>query len=177
MMRNNKTRKIVFIALLVAQAIILNYFESILGLNLGIPGAKLGLANIVTLISIYTLSFKNSLLIVITRSVLIAAMIGSFYTLLYSLSGGILSLIVMFLLVYLSKEKISIFAVSILGAISHNVGQLFMASLVISNAKIFVYLPFLIIIAVPTGLAIAITSKGLLKYLIKNDFVFNKEME
>lgn len=172
-MRNNKTRKIVFIALLVSQAIILNYFESILGLNLGIPGAKLGLANIITLLSIYTLSYKSSLLIVITRSVLIAAMFGSLYTLAYSLAGGILSLTVMFLLVYLSKQKVSIFAVSILGAISHNVGQLFMASLVISNVKIFVYLPFLVLIAVPTGLAIALTSKGVLKYLVKNNFVFN----
>ena len=83
----------------------------------------------------------------------------------------------MFLLVYLSKQQISIFAVSILGAISHNIGQLFMASLVISNVKIFVYLPFLVLIAIPTGLAIGLTSKGVLKHLVKNNFVFNKRTE
>ncbi len=167
-----KTRRLVFIALLIAQAIILNYVETILGFNLGIPGAKLGLANIITLIALFTLPFKDVVFVVFVRNMLVSAMFGSLYVFIYSICGGLLSLFAMYLLLKVSKKRISIFAVSISGAIAHNIGQLLVASFVISSLKIMVYLPFLVLIAIPTGLAIGIASKTLLKYLKRSNFIF-----
>lgn len=169
-----KTRKLVYISLLVAQAIILNYIErAFIPLNTGIPGAKLGLANIITLISLNTLSLKSTFLVILARTALSASMFGNVSGFIYALSGAVLSFLVMTLL--LKSKRVSLLTISIIGAISHNIGQLISAAIFIENSKIFIYLPFLVLIAIPTGLFIGVVSKGLLKYLYKTDLYFKEK--
>ena len=174
----NKTRKMTYISILIAQALVLGFIERQIPLPAfltGIPGAKIGLANIVTLIGIFTLSKRDVSFIVITRVLLSSILFSSISSFLYAISGGILSMIVMMLLYDRFKESISMMTISIIGAIFHNLGQLFMAFLVISNANIFAYLPYLILLAVPTSLLIGYVSKFLLDYLKRHRFIFAVE--
>ncbi|OPL09223.1 MAG: hypothetical protein AVO33_07100 [delta proteobacterium ML8_F1] len=158
-----QTNKTALIGVLIAQAMILGFIERLIPLNFVVPGAKLGLANIVTLVSLYLLTFKETGLVLIGRILLLGFLFGSLSSLLYSLSGGILALIIMGILI--KGEALGIIGISILGAVSHNVGQLMMAALVIENFNIMYYLPLLLVFAVPTGIVVGTTSKLLLKYL------------
>ncbi|MFD3158344.1 Gx transporter family protein [Haloimpatiens sp. FM7330] len=161
----SKTQKMIFIALLVAQAIVLNVIERMIPLNFTIPGAKLGLANIITLTCIYLFSFKETLAIIILRTVLGSLLAGSLSSFLYSISGALLSFIVMYFLILISKEKISTIGISVFGGVFHNIGQLTVAMIIIENANIFYYLPILMITGVATGVAVGICTKYLLVYL------------
>lgn len=167
------TRKLVFISLLVTQAMVLNYIER--PLEIGIPGAKLGLANIITLISLYTLDLKTTLVIIFARTTLSAAMFGNFTGYIFALSGGLVSFFVMALLIKFFNKKISLIFLSIMGAMSHNIGQLATAALSVENYKIIIYLPVLILVAIPTGLFVGICSKGLLSYLYRTDLFFKEK--
>lgn len=162
-----KTQKIIFIALLVSQAMVLSFIERMIPLNFSIPGAKLGLANIVTLTAIYLFSFRESLFIVILRTIMTTFIIGSFSSFLYSFSGALLSFLVMYMLTSVSSEKISAIGISIAGGVFHNLGQLLMAAFIIRNIKIVYYLPFLMLTGVVTGFIVGISVKHLLGYLGK----------
>ncbi len=170
-MKSN-TKKLVFLSLLVAQAMVLSWLESMIPFTPGIPGAKLGLANIVTLIALSTLDFKSCLTIVLMRTTLTSFLFGTVSSLLYSLSGGLLSLVVMALILKFLPKSFSLMAVSIIGAIAHNLGQLLMAALVIENINILYYLPFLMLLAIPTGLFVGIVTRYLLPYLKRFGFQF-----
>ena len=160
-----KTKKLVYIALLVAQALVLHIVEGMLPINLGIPGTKLGLANIITLVSIYLFSFKDCLSIVILRTALANFLAGSLSSFLFSISGGILSLIAMYVIQKIGKEDISVTGVSIFGAVFHNIGQVLIASMIIQNLRITVYLPFLMFSAIGTGFFVGIVVRFLLRYI------------
>ena len=170
-MKSN-TRKLVFLSLLVAQAMVLSWLESMIPFTPGIPGAKLGLANIVTLIALSTMDFKSSFTVVVMRTTLTSFLFGTVSALLYSLSGGLLSLIVMALVLKILPNSFSLMAVSIIGAIAHNLGQLLMAALVIENLNILYYLPFLMLLAIPTGLFVGIVTRYLLPYLKRFGYQF-----
>jgi heptaprenyl diphosphate synthase len=163
----NKVKKLILISLLVSQAMVLSFIESMIPLNFSVPGAKLGLANIVTLTSLYLFSFKETLLIIVLRTVMTAFISGSFSMFLYSISGALLSFLVMYLLIHTIPEKVSTIGVSIVGAIFHNLGQLAMAALVIQNIKIVLYLPFLMVAGIATGCIVGASVKYLMKYLKK----------
>lgn len=166
-----KTRMLVLISVLVAQGMILGFIEKMLPLPFIMPGAKLGLANIVTLTAIYLLSFRQSFAVVVLRVVLTAVTFGSLSSFLYSLGGGILSLFAMALLFWLFKDKINLITVSIVGAVAHNLGQLLVASMILESAYILTYLPFLMIIAIPTGIFVGIVARFLINYLKKTRFI------
>lgn len=168
------TRKLVYISMLVAQAMILSYVESLLP-AIPIQGAKLGLANIATLLALSTLSFKESLLIVIARTFLSSFMFGNMTVLIYSLTGGIFSLIAMYVTLKLSNNNFSLIAVSIIGAVFHNAGQLTVAVLILQNKNVFLLWPYLLLVAIPTGIFIGIASNYLLKYLLKGNFNFKNK--
>ncbi len=160
--------------MLVAQAMILSYVESLLP-AIPIQGAKLGLANIATLLALSTLSFKESLLIVIARTFLSSFMFGNMTVLIYSLTGGIFSLIAMYVTLKLSNNNFSLIAVSIIGAVFHNAGQLTVAVLILQNKNVFLLWPYLLLVAIPTGIFIGIASNYLLKYLLKGNFNFKNK--
>lgn len=92
------TKKITYLALLTAIAIILGYLENFIPFNLAIPGAKIGLANIITIIALYKYGFKNALCITLLRIFIVAITFTNLYMFLYSLTGALFSLIVMSLL-------------------------------------------------------------------------------
>ena len=152
-------------AMLVALAMIFSYVESLIPINFGVPGMKLGVANLVPVTGIYFLALPEVLLVVIMRVLLIGFLFGNGMSIIYSLAGGILSVLVMELL---KKTKgFSEVGISIAGGISHNIGQLIVASVVVENMKLVYYLPALLIAGTVTGFLIGILSKKLLPVVKK----------
>ena len=144
-----------------ALALILSYVELLIPINFGIPGAKLGLANLVIVVVLYRNGRKEAFLLSVVRIVLAGFMFTNLFSILYSLAGGILSLGVMSLLKW--KNIFSVTGVSIAGGVSHNVGQLLVAMAVVETYQVGWYLPALLIAGVLTGLLIGILSAGILK--------------
>ena len=144
-----------------ALALILSYVELLIPINYGIPGAKLGLANLVIVVVLYRNGWREALLLSVVRIVLAGFMFTNLFSILYSLAGGILSLGVMSLLKW--KNIFSVTGVSIAGGVSHNVGQLLVAMAVVETYQVGWYLPALLIAGVLTGLLIGILSAGMLK--------------
>ena len=145
-----KSQKVSYCAVFTALAMIFSYVEAILPINFGVPGMKLGLANLVIVTGLYYMSEKDVFLISLTRILLMGLLFGNGMSLLYSLTGGILSYIIMVTLK--KKSSLSVLAVSVSGGVSHNIGQLAAAALAVSNIHIFYYLPALLIAGVVTGL-------------------------
>lgn len=155
------TKKIAKMGMLVAVAFVLSYIEAMLPLNLGVPGIKAGLSNIVTVFSLYYFSPGMALGIAITRIVLCGLTFGSMPGLLYSLAGGILSFTVM---VILKKTgKFSVYGVSVAGGVFHNIGQILVAIAVLQNKMVAYYLPFLLVAGVIAGVVVGILAAVLIK--------------
>ena len=145
-----KTKKITYMALLTALALIIFVLESYIPVPVPIPGVKLGLANIITLYALWTLRPREAFIILITRIVLGSIFAGQLMSLLYSLGGGLLC----FILTLASRRVLSeqqIWISSVIGAIAHNVGQILVAIAVTSTPSVAVYLPLLLISAIVTG--------------------------
>lgn len=147
---NNK--KIAFLGLFVALAFVLSYIEYMLPLNIGIPGAKIGLANLVVMVALYTVGDKNAIALSIIRVVLVGLTFGNISMMMYSLAGAALSLCVM--LIAKKLGKLSVTGVSVLGGVFHNIGQIIVAMLVLETQSLLYYLPFLIVIGTITGVLI-----------------------
>ena len=149
-----KTKKIAYLGLLVALAFIFSYIETLIPINIGVPGAKLGLANLVIIVALYTIGEKNAFLLSMVRIVLVGFTFANLASMLYSLAGGILS----FLAMCIAKRsgKLSTTGVSVVGGVFHNVGQILMAIWVVKTASLVYYLPVLIIAGLTSGVAIGI---------------------
>lgn len=163
---NRRVRLIVYLAVLTAQAMVLNWVEGLIPIPLPVPGARLGLANIVTLIAVYTLPWPSVLLIVGARTVLSSFLFAGLSTLLYSLTAGLVSAGAMMLTRRIIRgDGASVLAVSLTGAIVHNITQLSVAALVLENIRVFwTYLPWLLLLAVPAGLFVGGAGRLLLRY-------------
>lgn len=160
-----KTRRMTLISLLVAQGLVLHVVEGMLPIPFIAPGARLGLTNIITLMALYILDFNEVLLVVVLRVLLATLIAGNMSSFMYSIVGGILSFLSMYILKKIGKENVSIIGVSVIGAIFHNIGQVIVAGLIINNAMIISYLPILLIAAIGTGVFIGVTGKFLLPFL------------
>ena len=147
-------------AMMIALAMIFSYVETMIPINFGIPGVKLGLANLVIVAAIYLFGGKQAFLISIVRIFLSGFMFGNLASIMYSLAGGLLRLAVMLLLK--KTDKLSILAVSVMGGICHNIGQLIVAMLVVENLKLIFYVPVLLISGFLTGLLIGIVCRVIL---------------
>ena len=163
----SKTKKISRTAALIgglaAAALIFSYVEVLIPFgNLGIPGLKLGLANITTLALMYYMNGKVAFSVSIVR-VLIASLLFGMTMLPYSLAGAILSFAVMYLLK--KTEKFSIVGVSLAGGIAHNIGQVIVAAIVVENFRMVFYLPVLLITGSITGVLIGLCTKAFLDRL------------
>jgi len=136
------------LGLLTAVAIVLGYFEYLLPVT-GIPGVKLGLANTVLLYALYLIDVPSAILLMFLKVGLSGLLFGGPAAMLYSLAGGVLSLVVMILA---RKSKgLSIVGVSVLGAVSHNIAQMVVACFVVETRAILAYLPILLFAAAVTG--------------------------
>ena len=151
--------KMVLLAMLTASAIVIAIAESFIP-SIGIPGIKLGLANIVILITLYEVGILEAVFIDIIRVFIVSLVRGTFLSMSFfmSLTGACFSLIIMILL-YLIIKKFSIIGVSVAGAIFHVFGQVLIAMIYLDNAYIFYYLPFIALISIVTGVFVGIIAK------------------
>lgn len=173
-MKLSKTSKMIYISSLVSMALILSTIENMIPVPFITPGAKLGLANLVIMIAIYTLdNYKQAFLVLALRIILSSLLVGNLSTLIYSSVGGILSFFVAILVKELFKDKVSIIGVSASAAVFHNVGQLLVASLILNNFGIFLYLPILSIAGIGTGIFVGISANYLLAHLRKLPYFKN----
>lgn len=165
----NQTKKLTLCAMLISAALVLSYMERFIPLQMLIPlpGVKLGLANIVSLIALYLLSAKDAYIILTLRCVLGAIFCGSITGLLFSLIGGTLSMLTMILA--RRSSFLSIYGVSILGAAAHNIGQILTSMILMQSIYIGAYLPYLLCVAIATGLATGAAGAGVLRTLIRTD--------
>ena len=147
--------------LFTALAMIFSYVEVLIPISLGIPGIKLGLANLMIVIALYKMSLKETYLLSITRVVLSGFLFGNMFAILYSLAGGLLSLTVMAVLK--KAGGFSVMGVSIAGGVFHNIGQLIIAMIVVETFSVAYYIPVLLIAGVITGLLIGIAANETLK--------------
>ena len=152
-------RKISIMAILTAGAIIISIIESFIP-SIGIPGVKLGLANIVVLITLYELGIGEAIFVNLSRVFLTGLLRGTILTMgfLMSLTGAILSLGIM-ILFYLLIKKFSIIGVSVIGAIFHVIGQIVIAMIFLSTPYILYYLPIISVSAIVTGVFVGITAQ------------------
>lgn len=157
--------KVAYFGVFTAFALIMGYIESMIPFYFGIPGVKLGLTNIVIVIALYVMGVKEAFLLNAARIVLVGFLFGSLYSIIYSLAGGMLSLLVMVLLK--KTGRFSVGGVSIAGGISHNIGQILVAVFVVETVSIAYYLPVLLIAGTITGFLIGIISSEILKRLPK----------
>ncbi|MEG1583829.1 MAG: Gx transporter family protein [Anaerovorax sp.] len=158
----SQTRKMAESAVLIGLAIIFSYIEILIPFNFGIPGMKLGLPNLVVIITLYWLGGAYALTINCVRILLVSFLFGNFSMALYSLAGALLSFGVMYLLK--STKAFSVIGVSMAGGAFHNVGQLAVAALVVENAKMLFLLPLLLIVGMVTGILMGIIASKLLNH-------------
>ncbi|SFL43949.1 Gx transporter family protein [Halanaerobium salsuginis] len=163
----SKTKQTVTIALLISLGLVLHLVENFFPLSAIVPGAKLGLANIVSMLAIVLLNFPAAFQIIIFRVILASLIAGTFMTINFylSLSGALLSFFLMYLTYRLGRNKFSLIGISIIGAAAHNTAQIITAAFIISNSGIFYYLPFLLLLSLPTGLGVGLVSYFTLKHL------------
>lgn len=161
-------RKLIALGLLIAIALVLSYFERFIPLSFAVPGIKLGLANVVTLLCIHLYKPKEIYLLIVVRVLLASIFIGSVMSLWYSLAGGLLSGTAMLLASYGLKDKVSLVGVSALGAIFHNIGQLLIVSVVTGSFMVALsYFPMLLISGIITGIFIGFVGKATKPYLAR----------
>lgn len=157
-------RRKIYLALLIAQSLALFLFEGLIPLPFLAPGAKLGLANLVTIVALYTLaSYREVLTIVVIRIMLAAFFGGGPSVMLYSLAGGLFSLGMMLLLK--RTQKFSPIGISTAGGFSHNLAQIAAAAIIMKTPALFYYLPILGSLGIITGFLIGIVASGIIKRL------------
>ena len=160
-----KTKRLTLCAILIALALALSYTERFIPLQMVVPlpGVKLGLANIVTLLALYLMGPKSAFAILIPRCVFGAVFGGGITGLAFSLTGGLLAMGVM----CLAKRipVFSVYGVSILGAAAHNIGQILAAMVLMNSIYIGAYLPYLLVVALFTGFATGAACAGVLRAL------------
>lgn len=146
------TRKIVFLAIMISISIVLSIVESSIStLLFPIPGMKLGLANIATMVVVYTIDRKSGVIVALTRIILVGLIYSGLFTPSFwiSISGGVLAILV---IISLSGTKLSIYTVSVLAALLHMVGQIIAAIIVVQTTSLFYLLPYMILLSVPAGI-------------------------
>lgn len=144
-----------------ALALILSYIETLIPIHFGIPGAKLGLANLIIVIVLYRTGWRDALLLSVVRIVLSGFIFGNLFAVVYSLAGGILSLAVMALLK--KSGAFSVVGVSLAGGVCHNLGQLTVAMIVVETYQVGYYFPMLLIAGMATGTVIGIAAGEVLR--------------
>lgn len=158
-----KTRKIAYLGLLTALAFVFSYIEFLIPVNIGVPGAKLGLANLVIIVALYTLGERDAFLLSVIRIVLVGFTFANLAMMIYSLAGGCLSYVAM--VIAKKTNRLSITGVSVLGGVFHNIGQILVAMAVLETESLIYYLPVLLIVGIASGVAIGVLGAMVTKRL------------
>ena len=157
---NDLGRRVALTGMMAALALIFSYVEVLFPFNAGIPGVKLGLANLVPLIILYRLDARYAFAANLIRVILAGLLFSGLFAALYSLAGSLTSFLVMFLL---KKTRLfSVIGVSTAGGVFHNLGQLIVAMLAVSGPQLFHYMPVLIISGMIAGIIVGIGAAILL---------------
>ena len=154
-----RVRWLTRMALLTAAAVVLGYIERLIPMPGSIPGIKLGLANTVLLYAIYLLDTRSAFVLMILKVGLSGLLYSGVSAMMFSLGGGLCSLVMMLLVKKLGGGNVSIIGVSVVGAVFHNVGQTAVAALMVNTAALMGYVPFLLVAAVVTGILTGIAGK------------------
>ena len=141
-------------------ALICSYVESLIPFYFGVPGVKLGLANLVVVLLLYAMGAKEALTVSVLRIVLAGFLFGNMFSIWYSLAGGLLSFFVMWLLK--KCGKFGVLPISVSGGIFHNVGQLIVAAIVVENYNVFYYMPILLVAGLVTGALIGVAAQEMI---------------
>ena len=157
-------RKLVTIALLTTTALMLSYIESLFPFFFGVPGMKLGLANLAVVIALYFYGWREALTVNALRIILSGLLFGNLFSILFSLGGALISFLCM---VSARKLGLSLYGVSMAGGVFHNVGQLLIAAFIVQTVEIGYYAPFLLTAGLVTGLLIGVLGKELLHRMPK----------
>lgn len=160
--------RVAYFGVFTALALIFSYVETLIPFNFGIPGVKLGLANLIVVIALYKMKLSETYLLSVVRVLLNGFIFGNYFSIIYSLAGGILSLSVMALLK--KKGGFSILGISMAGGVMHNIGQLLIAMLIVETFSVVYYVPVLLISGLLTGFAIGVVSGEMLKRLVNIQF-------
>lgn len=157
------TRRLAFGAMFTALALIFSYVEFLIPLPVPVPGIKLGLANLVIIIAIYRMSFKYAFTINCVRIVASGLLFSGVFGMLYSFAGGILSLVVMYVLY--RTGRFSMVGISMAGGVMHNLGQLLTACLIVSSVSLMSYFAVLLFSGLISGILIGIVAYNIEKRL------------
>ena len=165
MKKKSSAQKVALYGVLIALAMVLSYVDMLIPLPVGIPGVKPGLANLVVFLALYTMTAREALLISMVRILLVSITFGNGSAFLYSMAGGILSFLVMW--IFQKKDFLLPAGVSIAGGIAHNVGQLLMAAVILENGAVFTYFPVLLAAGCITGGIIGFLGEQIRKSIIR----------
>ena len=157
---NDIGRRVALTGMMASLALIFSYVEVLFPFNAGIPGVKLGLANLVPLIILYRLDARYAFAANLIRVILAGLLFSGLFAALYSLAGSLTSFLVMYLLK--KTHLFSVIGVSTAGGVFHNLGQLTVAMLAVSGPQLIHYMPVLIISGMIAGIIVGIGASILL---------------
>ena len=164
-MKRGKNQLLVYIALLVAQGAVISLLERMIPSPfIFAPGAKLGLANVITLLALFTLPTRQSFQVVALRVLVTLLLGGTFSMFLYSATGAFLSYVMMLLVKHLGPKRVSVIGISIFGGMMFNVGQLAVAAWLSQSWQIFNYLPWLSFAGILAGASVGVVAYYLLNH-------------
>lgn len=166
-----KGKKTAFYGMFLALALVAGYVEQVMPVHLGVPGVKLGLANVVTMVLLYTMGVRAAAGITTIRILLAGMLFGTGFSIVYSAAGAFLSMAAMTLLK--KTKKFSCTGVSVAGGVFHNIGQILVAMAVLETRALLYYLPVLILAGLAAGIVIGFLS-GLLIHRLEP--VIRREM-
>lgn len=160
--------RVAYFGVFTALALIFSYIETLVPISFGIPGVKLGLANLIIVIALYKIPLREVYVLSIVRVLLSGVLFGNYFSIAYSLAGGLLSLTVMALL-----KKVggfSVIGISIAGGVCHNIGQLVVVMIVVETFAMSYYMPVLLVAGLITGFLIGVVADQVLRRI--SDIMF-----
>ena len=152
--RGLRTRRLALSAMLAALALIFSYVEALIPIPVPVPGIKLGIANLVIVMAIYKLGFRYAFTINCVRIVIAGLLFSGVFGMVYSFAGGILSILIMYLLY--KTGWFSMVGGSMAGGVAHNLGQLITACLIVSNVRLMSYFSILLFSGLFSGIAVGV---------------------
>ena len=156
-----KTKQITKLGMFLSIALVLSYFESLLPVMIAVPGIKIGLANIITMLLLYCTNFQKTFCFMVARVILSGFLFSGVSGIVYSFVGGLFCICAMCIIK--KSSLFSMIGVSMTGAIFHNIGQIVVAIFIMENAHILYYLPVLCVSGMVSGLVVGYLTYFILK--------------
>ncbi len=170
---NVDIKKMMLLAVLASQALVLSVVESWFPVPVGIPGIKLGLSNIITIVALIFFSLSNTFAIVLVKCVLSSLFMGGPVVFAFSICGGILSTLIMWIMIKYMERWLSLVGISIAGSIAHNVGQILIACFIMSDLSVIGYLPILLLSGIIMGTFVGACSTFFVRALKRLNIISN----